>query len=148
MHLGIHVCRGNFTDSRYWSAGGYDAIARQIFQDLNVNTFYLEFDSPRAGGFEPLQYLPLEKNVILGVVSTKSADLEDIDQLRDRVMQAAGYISERNNISIEQSLQRLGVSPQCGFASHSHENRLTKEDMLEKMKLVKRLANLIWPGEA
>ncbi|KAJ6021446.1 hypothetical protein N7540_006950, partial [Penicillium herquei] len=148
MHIGIHVCRGNFTDSRYWSAGGYDAIASKLFQDLNVHTYYLEFDTPRAGGFEPLQALPLNKNVVLGVISTKSPQLEDIGELKERVLQAAEFIAKGNDISLEQSLQRLGVSPQCGFASNSNENRLTKHNMLDKLNLVRELANSIWPGEA
>ena len=148
MHIGIHICRGNFTDSRYWSAGGYDTIAIQLFQELNVNTYYLEFDTSRAGGFEPLQFLPLEKNVILGVVSTKSAEIENIAELKERVLKAASFIAKGNGISLEQSLQMVGVSPQCGFASNSQEDRFTKENMLDKLKLVRELANAIWPGEA
>ncbi|KAJ5094864.1 hypothetical protein N7456_010725 [Penicillium angulare] len=147
MHIGIHVCRGNFTDSRYWSTGGYDMIAGQIFRDMNVNTYYLEFDTHRAGGFEPLQFLPADKHVVLGVVSTKSSQLEDLAELKERVMHAARFISKGNHITLEESLQRIGVSPQCGFASHSRENRLTKHVMLEKLALVKQLAESIWPGQ-
>jgi methionine synthase II (cobalamin-independent) len=148
MHVGIHICRGNFTDSRYWSAGGYDAIAIQLFRELNVNTFYLEFDTSRAGGLEPLQFLPVGKNVILGVVSTKSAEIENIEELKERVLKAASFIAEGNGISLEESLQMLGVSPQCGFASNSREDRLTKENMLDTLNLVRELATAIWPGEA
>ncbi|KAJ5645680.1 hypothetical protein N7507_011691 [Penicillium longicatenatum] len=148
MHVGIHICRGNFTDSRYWSAGGYDAIAIQLFRELNVNTFYLEFDTSRAGGFEPLQFLPVGKNVILGVVSTKSAEIENIEELKERILKAASFIAEGNGISLEESLQMIGVSPQCGFASNSREDRFTKENMLDKLKLVRELATAIWPGEA
>ncbi|KAI9926268.1 hypothetical protein ASPWEDRAFT_115904 [Aspergillus wentii DTO 134E9] len=148
MHIGIHICRGNFTDGRYWSSGGYDQIASKLFKYLNVNTYYLEYDSPRAGGFEPLGDLPLDKNAILGVVTTKSAELEAIEELRERVLGAATVIAKGNNVSVEEGLQRLGVSPQCGFASHCREDRLTREEMWAKLQLVRTLADSIWPGEA
>ncbi|KAJ5722693.1 hypothetical protein N7488_000728 [Penicillium malachiteum] len=128
----------------------YNECLKDVKADMHIgiHTFYLEFDTPRAGGFEPLQSLPLTKNVVLGVVSTKSPQLEDISELKERVHHAAEFIAKGNNISPEQAFQRLGVSPQCGFASNSTENRLTKHNMLDKLNLVRELANSIWPGEA
>src|ERR1700761_6256364 len=77
MHLGIHLCRGNYLGSRHFSEGAYDIIAKKLFRDLNVDTYYLEYDTPRAGGFEPLKFLPQNKNVILGVITSKFPKLED-----------------------------------------------------------------------
>ncbi|OJJ60499.1 hypothetical protein ASPSYDRAFT_147181 [Aspergillus sydowii CBS 593.65] len=146
--IGIHICRGNYNEERFVSSGGYDAIAEQLFQDLNVHTFYLEYDTDRAGGFEPLKKLPLGKNVVLGLVSTKRVEIEDIEVLRRRVFKAAEFIAQGNGVSVDEALDRLGVSPQCGFASHSRENRLSRENMLDKLKLVRELADSIWPGQA
>ncbi|RDW58341.1 hypothetical protein BP5796_12271 [Coleophoma crateriformis] len=148
MHIGIHICRGNFTDSRLVSEGGYDKIAVRLFQDLNVNTFYLEYDTERAGGFEPLKHLPKNKNLILGVVSTKTTQLEDVEELKGRVLAAAKVIAEGSDQTVEEALKRLGVSPQCGFASHSHENRLTRDQMVAKLKLVRKVADELWPAES
>lgn len=148
MEIGIHICRGNYNEERFVSSGGYDAIAAQLFQDLNVHTFYLEYDTDRAGGFEPLKKLPLGKNVVLGLVSTKRAEIEDIEVLRKRVFRAAEFIAQGNGVSVDEALDRLGVSPQCGFASHSRENRLSRENMLDKLKLVRDLADSIWPSQA
>lgn len=148
MHIGIHICRGNFSDSRYVSAGGYDLIAKKLFQNLNVKTYYLEYDTDRAGGFEPLKELPMHKHIVLGVITTKTAELEDIEQLKTRVFRAADFIAEGNNVSREDALKVLSVSPQCGFASHSKEDRLSRQDMLRKLQLVRDLASSIWPDQA
>ncbi|OJI99821.1 hypothetical protein ASPVEDRAFT_164002 [Aspergillus versicolor CBS 583.65] len=148
MEIGMHICRGNYNEERFVSSGGYDAIAAQLFQDLNVNTFYLEYDTDRAGGFEPLKKLPMGKNVVLGLVSTKRVEMEDVEVLRQRVFKAAEFIAQGNGVSVDEALDRLGVSPQCGFASHSRENRLSRENMLDKLKLVRDLADSIWPGQA
>ncbi|KAJ5218371.1 uncharacterized protein N7498_000470 [Penicillium cinerascens] len=148
IHIGIHICRGNFTNDRYVSTGGYDIIASRLFRDLNVNTYYLEYDTPRAGGFEPLKSLPLNKYVVLGVISTKKAEMEDLEELKGRVYKAAEYIAEGNNVSLDVALERLAVSPQCGFASHCRENRLTRQNMLEKLQLVRDLAYSIWGSQA
>ena len=148
MHIGVHVCRGNFVNSRHFSEGSYDRVAAQMFQNLNVDTYYLEYDTPRAGGFEPLKSLPKNKNVILGVVTSKFPELEDLQEMRNRVFQAADFVAQGNGESREEALQRLGVSPQCGFASHADGNAVQRGDMIEKLKLVRRLADSIWPGEA
>ena len=147
MHVGVHLCRGNFANSRHFSEGGYDRVAKKLFQDLHVDTYYLEYDTPRAGGFEPLRSLPKNKNVILGVITSKFPELEDLQEMKKRVYNAADFVAEGNNESREEALQRLGVSPQCGFASHSAGNAVSKKDMINKLTLVRELADSIWPGE-
>ncbi|KAI9715340.1 MAG: hypothetical protein M1812_005985 [Candelaria pacifica] len=147
MHVGLHICRGNFVNSRHFSEGGYDRIAVKLFQHLNVDTYYLEYDTPRAGGFEPLKSLPRNKNAILGVITSKFPKLEDLTEMKKRVYEAADYVAEGNNISREEALKQLGVSPQCGFASHSSGNAVTVNDMETKLKLVRELADSVWPGE-
>jgi methionine synthase II (cobalamin-independent) len=144
MHLGIHLCRGNYIGSRHFSEGAYDRIAKQLFKDLNVDTFYLEYDTPRAGGFEPLKFLPLEKNCVLGVVTSKFPQLENIDEMVQRVYKAADFVAEGSGQTREEALQRLSVSPQCGFASHAEGNALGYEDMREKLKLVRKIADTVW----
>ncbi|GKZ18835.1 hypothetical protein AbraIFM66951_009539 [Aspergillus brasiliensis] len=147
MHIGVHLCRGNFVGSRHFSEGGYDRIATKLFKELNVDTYYLEYDTPRAGGFEPLKELPTHKNVILGVVTSKFAALEDKEEMKKRVYDAAKFIAEGNNISLEQALNQVGVSPQCGFASHREGNAIDRDGMIAKLKLVREIANDIWPGQ-
>ena len=147
MHVGVHICRGNFVNSRHFSEGGYDRVAKKIFEDLNVDTYYLEYDTSRAGGFEPLKSLPKNKNVILGVITSKFPELESIDYMKKRVYEAAKFVAEGSNESEKEALQRLGVSPQCGFASHSSGNAVKHDDMVNKLALVRKLADSIWPGE-
>jgi len=147
LHLGIHMCRGNFVNSRHFSEGGYDRIAKSLLNDLDVDTFYLEYDTPRAGGFEPLKHLPKNKNVILGVVTSKFPKLEDKKEMVERVYKAADYVAEGSGQSREEALQRLGVSPQCGFASHSDGNLLGHDDMVKKLKLIRSIADEVWPGQ-
>ncbi|KAK5739524.1 hypothetical protein LTR17_005213 [Elasticomyces elasticus] len=164
MHLGIHLCRGksfhpirvaaanvrrgNFVNSRHFSEGGYDRIARKLFQELNVSTYYLEYDTSRAGGFEPLKELPRDKNVILGVITSKFPKLEDKDEMKERIYKAAEFVAAGSGESKDEALQRLGVSPQCGFASHEDGNLLEYEDMVNKLKLVRQIADEVWPGQA
>lgn len=147
MHLGIHLCRGNFVGSRHFSEGGYDRIAIKLFNELNVSTYYLEYDTSRAGGFEPLKSLPKNKNVILGVITSKFPKLEDKEEMKARIMSAAEFIAAGNGGSKEEALQQLGVSPQCGFASHEDGNLLEYDDMVKKLKLVRSIADDIWPGQ-
>ena len=147
MHVGVHVCRGNFVNSRHFSEGGYDRVAKKMFQGLDVNTYYLEYDTPRAGGFEPLKSLPKNKNVILGVITSKFPKMEDLEEMKERVYEAADFVADGNKESQKEALQRLGVSPQCGFASHSSGNAVKKQDMINKLKLVRKLADSIWPDE-
>jgi methionine synthase II (cobalamin-independent) len=144
---GIHLCRGNYVGSRHFSEGAYDAIAKKLFQDLNVDTYYLEYDTPRAGGFEPLAHLPKNKNAVLGVITSKFAALEDQDEMVARVNQAAEFVAKGTGQSKEDALQQLCVSPQCGFASHAEGNALGYEDMRKKLQLVRSIADKIWPGQ-
>jgi len=147
MHLGIHLCRGNFVNSRHFSEGGYDRIARKLFQELNADTYYLEYDTSRAGGFEPLKELPKNKNVILGVITSKFPKLEDKEGMKERIYKAAEFVAAGSGESKQEALQRLGVSPQCGFASHEDGNLLEYEDMVKKLELVRKIADEVWPGQ-
>lgn len=147
MHLGIHLCRGNFVGSRHFSEGGYDRIATELFNELNVSTYYLEYDTARAGGFEPLKGLPKNKSVILGVITSKFPEMEDKEEMKQKVYKAAEFVAEGSGQSKEEALQQLGVSPQCGFASHEDGNLLEYDDMVQKLKLVRQIANEIWQGE-
>lgn len=147
FHMGIHLCRGNYMGSKHFSEGAYDRIASKLFQDLDVSTYYLEYDTPRAGGFEPLKHLPTNKNVVLGVVTSKFPELEDKQEMIDRVYKAAAFMAEGSGQTVEEALQRISVSPQCGFASHAEGNSLTADDMKNKLLLVRSIADAIWPGE-
>ncbi|KAI9812906.1 MAG: hypothetical protein M1827_004424 [Pycnora praestabilis] len=147
MHIGLHICRGNFVGGRHFSEGGYDRIAVKMFQTLAVDTYYLEYDTPRAGGFEPLKSLPKNKNVILGVITSKFPKMEDFEEMKNRIHEAAAYVAQGNGCSKEEALKQLGVSPQCGFASHSSGNDMKRQDMINKLELVRKLADEIWPGE-
>ncbi|KAF4556771.1 Cobalamin-independent synthase-like protein [Elsinoe fawcettii] len=146
LHVGLHICRGNFSKSMHFSEGSYEAIAEKFFKTLNYDTFYLEYDTDRAGGFEPLRFLPKGKNVVLGVVSTKVPQLEDPAKMKEKVLKAADVIAQGQGISREEALQSIGISPQCGFASTGVGNKdVTEDDMFRKLKLVKDVANEIWP---
>ena len=147
FHLGIHLCRGNYVGSKHFSEGAYDAIAKTMFEDLNVSTFYLEYDTSRAGGFEPLKFLPKDKNVVLGVVTSKFPELEKKEDMIARVHLAADYVAEGSGCSREEALERLSVSPQCGFASHAEGNSLGYEDMRKKLQLVRAIADDVWKGQ-
>jgi 5-methyltetrahydropteroyltriglutamate--homocysteine methyltransferase len=128
-----HLCRGNFRSS--WVAeGGYDPVAEVLFNALNVDGYFLEFDTPRAGNFAPLRYLPKGKKLILGLVTSKSGALENSDDLKRRIDEAAKFVP----------LDQLGISPQCGFSSTVLGNKLTIEDQIAKLKLVAQVAKEVW----
>lgn len=112
LHLGVHLCRGNYIGSRSFSAGAYDAIAETLFARLDVATFYLEYDTPRAGGFEPLRHLPRDKSVVLGVVTSKFPELETQADMVERIHKAADFVAAGSGQSREEALDRLSVSPQ------------------------------------
>ena len=131
--INTHVCRGNY-HSTYAFEGGYDPIAPYLFAEENVNAFYLEFDTPRAGGFEPLAHVAEGKYVVLGLVTSKQPGLEDEDLLVQRINEAAKYVP----------LDHLCLSPQCGFASCECGNKLTEEEQWAKVALVKRVAERVW----
>lgn len=133
MTLAMHLCKGNYKG--HWMAeGGYDAIAERLFNEADVDTFFLEYESPRAGGFQPLRHVPQNKNVILGLVSSKTPELEPLNTLRRRIDEAGRYIS----------LDQVGVSPQCGFASSVGGNPLSIDDERRKLSRVVELANAVW----
>ena len=135
-------------NSRHFSEGGYDAIAQKLFKNLNVSTFYLEYDTPRAGTFTPLVHLPVGKKAILGVITSKFPELENKEKMVERVREGAKYVAQGTGQSEAQAVKQLGVSPQCGFASHSGGNLLGYDDMLQKLQLVRAVADEVWPGEA
>jgi 5-methyltetrahydropteroyltriglutamate--homocysteine methyltransferase len=118
-----------------WSVeGGYDAIAEQLFNDLACDRIFAEYDSPRAGTFEPLRFVPEGKTVVLGLITTKQPELEDGEQLKSRIEEAAEYIP----------LDRLALSPQCGFASTLPGNRVTFDDQRAKLELLGNVAHEVW----
>jgi len=145
MNIGLHLCRGNFKNGMHFSEGGYDRISRKLFREINVTTYYLEYDTPRAGSFEPLKELPEDKVVILGVVSTKTREVESIDAMKARVYEAADTIAKGTGRTREAALNQLGVSTQCGMASHSEGNAITPEVQKAKLELVVKIAKDIWP---
>jgi len=128
-----HVCRGNY-HSTYISSGPYDAVADVLLGEENVSAFFLEFDDERSGGFEPLAKVPEDKKVVLGLVTTKRPELEDKAVLHARIKEASKYVP----------LERLYLSPQCGFASCEIGNKLTEEEQWAKLILVKEVAEEVW----
>ncbi|KAL2106628.1 hypothetical protein VUR80DRAFT_6440 [Thermomyces stellatus] len=147
LHVGLHICRGNFAKSVHFSEGSYEKISEKFFSTLNYDTFFLEYDNPRSGGFEPLRHLPKGKNVVLGVVTTKDPELEDPEVIKSRVRQAAAIIAEGQGVSVDEAMKSIGISPQCGFASVAvGAEGMTEEKMFAKLKLVKDVANELWPG--
>ena len=131
--FGIHLCRGN-QRSMWHREGTYDAIAERLFNELPHDRFLLEYDSPRAGGFEPLRFVPKGKVIVLGLVSTKVPELESVDDLKRRVEAASKYIS----------LDQLAVSPQCGFASDVVGNLVSEDDQQRKLERVVETARHVW----
>ncbi|EAQ87067.1 hypothetical protein CHGG_08320 [Chaetomium globosum CBS 148.51] len=144
FHTGVHLCRGNFIGGRFFSEGGYDVIAQKLFTKLKVNTFYLEYDTERAGGFEPLKFLPKDRNVVIGAISTKLRELEDKEEVKRRIYQAADFVAEGNGQTREEALKRICVSPQCGFSTHESGYPLTEEDEKNKLALIRQIADEIW----
>ena len=133
MVVCTHLCRGNFA-SAWVAEGGYDPVAEVLFNELKVDGYFLEFDSPRAGNFAPLRYLPKGKRIMLGLVTTKSGALEDPNALKRRIDEAAKLVP----------LDQLGISPQCGFSSTVLGNKLTVEDQIAKLTLIVQVATDVW----
>ncbi len=131
--VALHVCRGN-SRSRWYTEGGYDAIAEKLFGILDVDRFLLEYDSDRSGGFEPLRLVPRGKSVVLGLVTTKEPRLESQDELRRRIDEAAKYVP----------IENLALSPQCGFASVAAGNLLSVDEQWRKLELVVETAHKVW----
>jgi 5-methyltetrahydropteroyltriglutamate--homocysteine methyltransferase len=131
--FGIHICRGNHR-SMFYASGGYDRIAQQVFRRSRFHRFLLEYDDARSGTFEPLVHVPDDRIVVLGLVSTKQAALEPPQTIERRVAEASNYVP----------LERLALSPQCGFASTHEGNRLSPDDQRKKLELVGAVAKTIW----
>jgi methionine synthase II (cobalamin-independent) len=129
----VHTCRGNHR-SAWVASGGYDFVAEAVFNKLNVDGFFLEYDDARSGSFEPLRFVPKNKRVILGLVTTKKGRLENKDDLKRRIDHAAKYVD----------IDQLSLSPQCGFASTLQGNLLTEEEQFAKLKLVVETAREVW----
>ena len=128
-----HVCRGNY-HSTWATSGGYDPVAKTLFGNENVSAYYLEYDTDRAGGFPPLLEVTGDKLVVLGLVSSKTGELEDKEQIIARVREAARYLPA----------DRLCLSPQCGFASTEEGNILTEEQQWKKLEFIRDIANELW----
>jgi 5-methyltetrahydropteroyltriglutamate--homocysteine methyltransferase len=128
------MCRGNLRGA--WMAeGGYEPIAERVFNELDVDAFLLEFDTPRAGDFRPLRFVPAPKRVVLGLVSTKTPKLESMEELKRRIDEAARYLP----------LERLGLSPQCGFSSVAGSGQpISADDQKRKLELVVNVADAVW----
>lgn len=135
MTFAVHFCRGN-SMGRWVAEGGYDAIAEIVFGGLKADALFMEYDTPRAGDFAPLRYVSDEKTVVLGLVSTKSGELEKADHIKRRIDEAAKFVP----------LDRLCLSPQCGFASRDKGNPITIDDQIAKQSLVVDVATEMWGG--
>ena len=129
----MHLCRGN-RGGQWHSEGSYDAVAEKLFNDLAIKTYFLEYDTPRAGDFTPLRFVPAGKAIVLGLISTKTPALEDRDTLRRRIGEAARYVP----------LDRLALSPQCGFASVETGNPIPPEMQEAKLRLAVEVAREQW----
>ena len=132
MAVTLHVCRGNFKSSWLYD-GDYEPIAEQLFSRVNVDAFFLEFDTDRAGDFAPLRHIH-QQQVVLGLITTKTAELEEKEAIKQRIQEAEKYVPK----------EQLALSPQCGFASTEEGNRITEEDQWKKLQLVVDIANEVW----
>jgi 5-methyltetrahydropteroyltriglutamate--homocysteine methyltransferase len=133
LTVAMHICRGN-NESKWYAEGGYEPIAEKLFASLTVNRFLLEYDTERAGTFEPLRFMPRDKKVVLGLVSSKTPMLESQDELLRRIDEASRYVP----------IDNLALSPQCGFASTAAGNLLTEEEQWRKLELVVATAGKVW----
>jgi 5-methyltetrahydropteroyltriglutamate--homocysteine methyltransferase len=133
--LAMHLCRGN-NRSHWYAEGGYDAIAEKLFTTMKVDAFLLEYDDSRSGSFEPLRLVPRDKTVVLGLISSKTPQLESSDQLVRRIEEASRHFP----------IENLALSPQCGFASTMEGNLLSEEEQWAKLRLVVDTARRVWGG--
>ena len=136
MRVMVHLCRGNYR-STFAACGGYDPIADLLFGGVRANGFFLEYDSERAGGFEPLRQVGDDTMVVLGLITTKTPELENKDDVKRRIEAAAKFIP----------MERLCLSPQCGFASTEEGNNLTEDEQWRKLELVREIADEVWGGD-
>jgi 5-methyltetrahydropteroyltriglutamate--homocysteine methyltransferase len=133
MTITMHLCRGNFR-SNFVATGGYEPVAELLFNTINVHGYFMEYDTERAGGFEPLRFVPKEKTVVLGLLTTKTGALESKDAIKRRIEQAAKFID----------LDRLCLSPQCGFASTEEGNVLAEDEQWAKLHMIVEIADEVW----
>jgi len=133
MTITMHLCRGNYR-STYMGSGAYDAVADVLFDRIKVHGYFMEYDTERAGGFEPLRLLPKGRVAVLGLVTTKSGQLEMKDSIKRRIEEAANYAD----------LDALCLSPQCGFASTEEGNVLTEDEQWAKLRMIVEIANEVW----
>jgi 5-methyltetrahydropteroyltriglutamate--homocysteine methyltransferase len=131
--VAVHLCRGNFR-SQWFAEGGYEPVAEVLFNDLNVDAYFLEYDDERSGDFAPLRFVPDNKIVVLGIVSSKLPELETVAELAKRIDEAAEYMP----------IENMCISPQCGFSSTSHGNEITEDDQWAKLRLVVETAREVW----
>jgi 5-methyltetrahydropteroyltriglutamate--homocysteine methyltransferase len=133
MAITMHLCRGNFR-STFVASGGYEPIAEMLFNTIHVHGYFMEYDSERAGGFEPLRFVPKGKTVVLGLVTSKTGQLEGKDQIKRRIDEAAKFVD----------LDQLALSPQCGFASTEEGNTLAEEEQWAKLRMIVEIADEVW----
>ncbi len=135
MVVTTHLCRGNFR-STYVASGGYEPVAEILLNDIGFDGYFMEYDTKRAGGFEPLRFTPKGKTIVLGLVTSKTGALEDRDAIRRRIDEAARFVP----------LDQLALSPQCGFSSTEEGNVLTEDDQWRKLEMIVEVANEVWGG--
>ncbi len=133
MTISMHLCRGNFR-STFVASGGYEPVAEILFNTIRVHGYFMEYDTERAGGFEPLRFVPKGKTVVLGLVTSKTGELESKDAIKRRIDQAAKFVD----------LEQLALSPQCGFASTEDGNVLAEEQQWEKLRMIVEVAEEVW----
>ena len=133
MTIGMHLCRGNFR-STFVASGGYEPVADILFNKISVHTYFMEFDTIRSGGFEPLRFVPKNKTVVLGLITSKTGKLESKDEIKHRIDKAAKFVP----------IEQLCLSPQCGFSSTEEGNILTEEEQWKKLALVRETADEVW----
>jgi 5-methyltetrahydropteroyltriglutamate--homocysteine methyltransferase len=133
MTTAMHLCRGNF-QSTFVASGGYEPVAEILFNAIDIDAYFMEYDSERAGGFEPLRFVPKGKMVVLGLVTSKSGAIESKDALKRRIDQAAQFVD----------LDQLCLSPQCGFASTEEGNILAEQEQWAKLRRIVEVADEVW----
>jgi 5-methyltetrahydropteroyltriglutamate--homocysteine methyltransferase len=133
MTITMHLCRGNFRSS-FVASGGYEPVAELLFNTIKVHGYFMEYDSARAGGFEPLRFVPKGKTVVLGLLTTKTGQLESRDHIRRRIEEAANFVD----------IDQLCISPQCGFASTEDGNTLAEDEQWAKLRMMVELAADVW----
>jgi 5-methyltetrahydropteroyltriglutamate--homocysteine methyltransferase len=135
LTVAVHLCRGNYR-STYFASGGYEPVAEVLFNELDVDAYFLEYDDERSGDFAPLRHVPTDKTVVLGMVTSKRPELEDYDTVAKRFEDASRYVA----------MDQLCLSPQCGFASTVEGNRLTEDEQWAKLRRVVEIAGRLWPS--